>query len=357
MRRPHLTPPRRCGHPRWPAAAIIALAISAACLAAPPAVAESPTRIVDLGRQTAVREYAGWLLFSRWDGARYHLATYRAGGVRDLAVPTQRTPFDADAGPDSRGRPSGVVSLCRDSCDLYVIGFDPGDRLRAVRNANTGHDEVAPSVWHGRLVFGRRYGRDQVVAYSKRLQAPRSHPSDRLAGLPARRCGAGAPPSCRRIEDVRLPAMELWGRWVAQSWTYQPDDFPGFRQNEIRLTNLARSDTRQLAAMTTGIAGQTYLGPSIQNGRVAFFRACQVDRGGCSSRSSGPIRYRISTGDHQLAGANEAWSGWAWSGATAYHVPSSYACAGGDRGVRQPVCGIYRQTGLPWRAIAASHIR
>ena len=336
----------------------LVLALALALAGATSARAADPaTRIVDLARGTPVREYAGWLLFSRWDGTRYHLATWHAGSVRDLAVPSQRTPYDADAGPDSRGRPSGVVSLCRRSCDLYVIGFDSGDRLRPVRNANTSHDELAPTVWHGRLAFGRRYGPDQVVAYTKRLNAPRSHPSDRLAGLPARRCGAAAPPSCRRIEGVKLPAMDLWGRWVAQSWTYQPDDFPGFRQNEIRLTNLGRSDTRQLAAMGTGIAGQTYLGPSIDNGRVAFFRACQVGGGGCSARYAGAIRYRISTGDYQLAGADESWSGWAWSGARAYHVSGSYACADGDPGVRVPACGIYRQIGLPWHDIAASHIR
>ncbi len=173
---------------------------------------------------------------------------------------------------------------------------------------------------------------------------------------------AQAADSAMRIVDLaRDMPVRGYAGWVLFSrWDgarYQPDDFPGFRQNEIRLTNLGRSDTRQVAAMGTGIAGQTYLGPSIDNGRVAFFRACQVDRGGCSTRNSGAIRYRISTGDYQLAGANEAWSGWAWSGARAYHVPSSYACAGGDPGVSVPACGIYRRIGLPWRDIAARHIR
>ncbi len=339
------------------AAAVLFLAAAIACLAPSAAAAEPATRIVELGRQTPVREYAGWLLFSRWDGARYHLATFHDGDIRDLAVPTRRTPFDADAGPDSHGRPSAVVSLCGGSCDLHVIGFDPGDRLRAVRNANTGHDEIAPSVWRGRLVFGRRYGRDHVVAYTKRLDAARSHPSDRLAGLPARRCGAVDAPRCRRIKRVFLTAMDLWGRWVAQSWTYQPDGFPGFRQNEIRLTDADRSDTRQLARMVTGIAGQTYLGPAIANGRVALFRACQVDAGGCAARNSGAIRYRISTGGYELAGASEAWSGWTWSGASAYHVPSAFACSGGDPNVVVPACGIYRTTGLSWHAIAAGHLR
>jgi hypothetical protein len=317
------------------------------------------TPIASLERTTPVREYAGWVLFSRWDGSAYHLTTWHQGTTRDLPVPASSHPFDADVGPDSGGRPSAVVSLCRDSCELYVIGFDPGDRLRPVRNANTsGHDEISPSVWKGRLVFARRYGRDHIVPYTKRLQAPRSHPSSRLASLPERRCGAITPPDCRRIKRIRLGAMELWGRWVAQSWSYQPDDFAGERQNEIRLTDIHRTDTRRLAYMTTGEAGQTYLGPSIAEGKVAFFRACLVDGGGCSTQDSGAIRYGISNRRYEIAGADEGWTGWAWGGASSYHVPSSFDCAGGDPG--EPPgerCGIYRRTGLDWKPAPQERFR
>jgi hypothetical protein len=317
-------------------------------LAAPAAAQEQ--RIVDLQRATPVSEYGGWLLFSRWDGSAFRLSTWHDGDVRDLPVPPQSEPFDADAGPDSAGRPSAAVSICDASCDLFVIGFEPGDELRPVRNANTsGNDEVAPSVWRGRLVFGRRYGRDQLIPYTKRLAAPRSRPSDRLAGLPERRCGAVDPPECRRIEDVRLPHMDLWGRWVAQSWTYQPDGFGGFRQNEIRLTNIRRTDTRQVSYMGTGIGGQTFHGPAIAEGRVAYFKACEADRGGCHPRNSGAFRYRISSGDYQMVGAREGWSAWTWSGAAAYRVPSAFDCGGGDPGSppSEP-CGVYRRLGLDW---------
>ena len=151
--------------------------------------------------------------------------------------------------------------------------------------------------------------------------------------------------------------MELWGRWIAQIWTYQPDDFPGFRQNEVRLTDVARSDTRQIASMVTGLGGQTYLGPSIAEGRVAFFRACQGDPGGCSARNSAAIRYRISTGGYELAGADEAWSAWAWSGTAGYHVPSDFACSGGDPGIPVEPCAIIRRTGSDYHAIAERHVR
>lgn len=339
----------------------LALLLALAIVALSPTVAaaqEGTSRIVDLQRATPVREYAGWLLFSRWDGTAYRLSTWHEGVVRDLAVRPQGTVFDADVGPDSKGAPSAVVSLCDGSCDLYVIGFGAGDELRPVRNANTtGRDEIAPSVWKGELVFGRRYGDDQVVPYAKRLAWPRSRPSDRLAGLPARRCGAVDPPRCRGIEDVKLPAMELWGRWVGQSWTYQPDAFPGFRQNEIRLTNVSGRETRQVAAMTTGLGGQTYLGPSIAEGRIAFFRACQGDPAGCSTSDSGAIRQRISAGEYTHVGANEGWSGWAWSGAAAYHVPSAFACGGGDPAVPAGPCGIFRRFGLDWRPIPERRVR
>jgi hypothetical protein len=340
---------------------VAALAATTAGADAPQALAQAPADdelLVPLGRSTAVDEYAGWLLFSRWDGARYHWSTWHEGQVRDLPVRSQPGIFDADLGPDSHGRPSAVVSLCDGSCDLYVIGFGPGDRLRAVRNANTtGRDEVAPTVWKGRLAFGRRYSADRVVPYTKLLSWPRSRPSERLAGLPDRRCGAIDPPDCRRIEHTTLVAMELWGRWVAQHWTYQPDGFPGFRQNEIRLTNVGRTDTRQLAYMLTGLGGQTYVGPSIAEGRVAFFRACQGDPGGCRSTNSGAIRYRIANGRYDIDGAVEAWTGWAWSGATAYHVASSFACSGGDPGVATQPCAIHRRRDLSWQPVDERRVR
>lgn len=337
---------------------LAAAAVIASCVIAAPAAAQSPSegqRVTDLGRATTLSEYSGWLLFSRWDGSAYHLAVRHDGVVRDLAVPTQSKPFDADVGPDSKGRPSAAVSICRGSCDLFVIGFDAGDQLRPVGNANTtGRDEVAPTVWKGRLAFGRRYGKDLVVAYTKLLAAPRSRPSDRLAGLPRRRCDNSG---CRRLLNQDLKAMDLWGRWIAQSWTHG-DPGPGSFQNEIRLTNVRRTDTRQLGAVTTGLGGQTYLGPSFTSGYVAFFRACHGDGGGCNAGNSGAIRYGISSGRYEIADDNEAWSGWTLaSRGTDYHVPSAYDCSGGEPGFPpSTLCGIYRRTGLQWKSIDEERI-
>ena len=341
-------------------AALVVLVLASLSWASAGAAVQAPASsgVVELAKASPVREYAGWLVFSRWDGSAYRLATWHAGTVRDLPVRGQSSVFDADAGPDSSGKPSVVVSLCDESCDLFVIGLEPGDRLRPVRNANTsGHDEIAPTVWNGRLAYARRYGPDSIVPYTKLLAAARSRPSDRIGTLPARRCGAVDAPACRLIKHTELAGMELWGHRIAQSWRYQPDGFPGFRQNEIRLTDVARSDTRQIASMVTGLGGQTYLGPSIASGRVAFFRTCQGDPGGCFTNNSGAIRYRISSGRYEIAGARENWSAWAWSGVSDYHVPSAFACSGGDPGTPTEPCGIVRRIGLPWQPVAGHTIR
>ena len=334
-------------------------ALAVALLAALPTTASAQTgeQILPLAGATPIREHAGYILFSRWDGAAYRLSVLRDGGVTDLPVRPQAEPFDADVGPDSGGAPSAVVSLCDASCDLYVVGFGAGDVPRPVRNANTGRDETDPSVWKGRLVFARHYG-DDVVPYTKPLAAPRSRPSDRLASLPERRCGAVDPPDCRVIEKPDLVAMELWGSRIAQSWTYQPDDFPGFRQNEVRLTNVKRTDTRQVATMVTGLGGQAYVGPSFSGGRLGFFRACQGDPAGCSTDGSGAFRYRISDESYELAGANEAWSAWALTGDGDLHVPSAFDCSGGDPGSPpSEACGIYRRGALDWQDVPAERVR
>src|SRR3954469_6416513 len=90
---------------RRPALLAAALLVLAAPVAAhgqaPP---PQSTQLLALQRSTPVSEFDGWLLFSRWDGSAYHLATWHAGQARDLAVPTQASPFDADAGPNSSGQ-------------------------------------------------------------------------------------------------------------------------------------------------------------------------------------------------------------------------------------------------------------
>jgi hypothetical protein len=191
---------------------LVLLSFLALLAATAASAAPSATSVVAVSRPTPVREYDGWLLYSRWDGKAYHLAVNHDGTARDLAVPAQAQAFDADAGPNSAGHPSAAYSSCAGkTCDLYVISFATGAAPRPINNANTtDHDELAPTIWNGRLAFARRASKDEVLPYTKLLRAPRSTPSTRLAGLPSQRCGAADPPNCRAIEDVGTPALELW---------------------------------------------------------------------------------------------------------------------------------------------------
>jgi hypothetical protein len=313
------------------------------------------TPVTQLARETPVRAYDGWLLFSRWDDSSYHLSAWHDGQVRDLAVPASHHVFDADIGPGADGRPQVIVSRCASSCDLYVVGVEPGDHMKAVRSANTSRDEIAPTISEGRIAFGRRFSDDRVLAYTQRLTDKHAK---RLADLPETRCGAVIPPDCRPIADVNLQALELDGRWVAESWTYQPKDFPGHSQAEMRLTDVKHTDTRQLAAMTVGEGEQTYLAPSIADGQVAFFRACFADRSGCSPKSSGAIRYDISSRRYELDGISTSWTGWAWNGSVGFHVPSEFDCRGGDpSGPPGERCAIYRRDGLDWTSVSQHALR
>ena len=120
-------------------------------------------------------------------------------------------------------------------------------------------------------------------------------------------------------------------------------------QNEIRLTDLSGTRDLLVADMTSGESGQVYLGLSIAGGDVAFFRGCQGDPAVRARPATGVDRYDIATRRYQIAGANEAWTGWAWDGSAEYHVPSAFDCSGGDsgrptvRGVRDlPVCTTCR---------------
>ena len=231
-------------------------------------------------------------------------------------------------------RPSSRCATRPATCTS--IGFEPGDRLRPVRNANTtGHDEIAPTVWKGRLAYARRYGSDNIVPYTKLLAAARSHPSDRIGTLAD---AAAAEPStrreCRVIKHTELAGMELWGRWIAQSWRYQPDGFPGFRQNEIRLTNVSRSDTRQIDVddhrTSAGRPTSDRRSPADASRSCAPARAI-AER--ASRNNSGAIRYRISSGRYELAGERRELVGMGLERRLRLPRAVDFACAGGEPGM------------------------
>ncbi len=104
-------------------------------------------------------------------------------------------PFNADIGTDTGGRPELIYQRCAGStnpgyqivqpgptgCDLFVYSLADATGERPVRNANDpAHNDVDPTLWHGRIAWTREYGSGQhanPIVYTKLLSAPRSQPS------------------------------------------------------------------------------------------------------------------------------------------------------------------------------------
>jgi hypothetical protein len=317
--------------------------------------AAAPAQEISTSRATPLREHAGVTVLSRWDGSAYRLAIRSAGGapVDVTQVRAQARPFDVDIGSDTRGRPALVMSLCDPDCDLFVTS-PFGGPVRPVRNANTSdHDESAPTIWRGRIAFARRYG-TRDVPYTKELVAPRSRPSTRLAGLPQQRCLSPDPPTCRPIERERIAALEIWGRWVGQSWTYEVNGAGGFRQNEMRLTTIDRRDTRQLAFHVTGLSGQRLLAPSFANGAVAWYLGCNSDTGGCKDRG-GATRYGINTRTYARDVETTRLGGWAWDGQFQHRsLEGPAGCTVEESEIAPPagaVCPLVRAPQPDWQRV------
>jgi hypothetical protein len=170
-----------------------ALAVAPLLLAlagAPPASA-ADTVLGQVRRPSAVRTFAGTQVFSAFDGTAYRLAIRRNGMVEQLPVAPSRTAFDVDIGPDRTGRPELIYSRCDSDCDLFVLSLAAGGGERPLRTVNTSADEVAPTLWKGRVAFARGTlfgpgreieGGSRAVVYTKGVER---------AALTTRRAPAG----------------------------------------------------------------------------------------------------------------------------------------------------------------------
>jgi len=287
---------------------LTALALAAGVVT--PAAAET---VVPLQGPTAVREYAGIALLSAFDPATdtYRLATVSDGVLTPVpGVAPAGAAFDADIGPGANGRPQIVFSTdSGGQRDLFVVSL-PGGAVRPVSNANTRSNEVAPTLWRGRIAFTRLYGPDRdpqrsgvqrdPVVYTKRLVAPRSTPSTRLPGVPRRRCGDDGT-TCGPTEFPFVAEMELYGSRLAQSVFYTCDTCAGIAQNEVRLVDADTRRAEQIAFQVTGLSGQSYQGLSFVGRRLAFYKSCGGDTSGCNGGKRGPRSFRLPNGPFEGA--------------------------------------------------------
>jgi hypothetical protein len=306
------------------AACTLALLLPAAAPAAPVATPAGAT---------AVREYQGTIVFSqfvgsgvpRQDATPWRLAIRRPGAAPELLdVPPADRPFDADIGPAANGRPQLIYRRCSETCDLFVHSLRPGTGERPVRNANDpDHDDVAPTLWRGRIAWARIYGeqRDRkVVVYTKTLTAPRAQRSTRLPGVPVRRCG-DVERRCGPTTGRTVEALELHGDHLAQVVDYGCTGCSGIAQSELRLVSVSDRTATPVAFQVVGLSGQSLLGPSFHGGTLGWYRACLGDPGACQHGRATPFRYRLSTREAaQGAPGPVRLDGFADTGALLYEV-------------------------------------
>jgi hypothetical protein len=289
---------------------LIVIAVALVALAAGTATAQAQT-VARPQAATTVREYQGILAFSTYDPAidRWRLAVRRPGqDAETLPVAPSRLPFDADIGPNSNGRPQLIYRRCEGAgtCDLYVYALEGDGGERPVHNANDpDHDDVAPTIWRGRIAWTRIYGsgRDaRPVVYTKLLTAPRSRPSTRLPGVPERRCG-DVERVCGPTTARSVMTLELWGANLAQTVAYTCRGCSGVARAELRLVRVPARSSAQLAVQQVGLGGQVLVGPSFADGRLGWYRTCLGDPAGCRGGVARPYRYRLSNGRYERAGS------------------------------------------------------
>lgn len=326
---------------RSPAAAIsrrasgLVALLCGAALALGAANATADTVVDRTARPTDLSAGEGVLVYSRYDTAirRYRLMLAPVDG-RPVAVPVapSRAPFDADVGATAKGNAYLVYQRCgaaADSCDVYTFNtVTRRERRSAVSDPH--HAERHVTYWKGRLVFVREYGtraRPHQVVYER--PSPRSRRSERLPGLPSRRCVRG------RCQDVSggFDDLELNGELLAQAaYSTRPELYDGqdgkltpADLTELRLVNVRTGRSQQLSRRASGLGGQTWLGLSFDGGLLHAYFACLGESDGCKPANAGAYRYGYSTRRWQQSGSAEQLGGYAVGNGTTYAEPVNAA--------------------------------
>ena len=155
--------------------------------------------------------YGGHLVFSRREGDRYRLYHWHDGRLDVLPIPSRRTAFDADAGPDEAGHPAVVYSQCSARCRTFQLRLD-----RPARPRELGIEGRMPSSWRGRLAYvasGKLWIRFRGKDESRRL------PLALGAAVEALDLGPRAAVFTWDTEDV--------GTGIGEGWVLQIDPLRG----------------------------------------------------------------------------------------------------------------------------------
>lgn len=276
-----------------------------ALLALAPAAPAQEQVLARIDVPTPIAAHDGRLAYSVRDGAGGFALVSRAGGLTArVPVRSRPVPFDVDLGPDASGATIAVYSRCATDapfvttgsvayddgrgCDIYAFDFRLGRERRLLAASSPTASEFWPSVWRGRIAFGRTYDhkRDYPYLYVKDLDSRR--PSERQPGGQREECFRD--PRTRRVscsDDRRSApsALELYGSRLGFAWSYQGN--AEGRSYELRLDTLGGGHRRVAAQGGGGLTAVTLGWPAFEAGRLYWTQSCFGDGSGC------PGRYRL----------------------------------------------------------------
>jgi hypothetical protein len=264
---------------------LIALLATFAVVAAAAPAAAAPTTVAPLHGETAVRAFGGVQAWSDLDSAdkQWHVAVRSGGQVTRPPIAAAKDAIEVDVGPGAGGAPVLAYVRCTDSCRVLVAGVDGGAAQTVPGSAGASH----PTIWGSRVAWVR--GKSTVM--TSRLDG-----SGRkvLPGAPRRECHrpfTGRALRCERPQNASVDALELRGTQLALIDAYGLKHASGNGTTEVRTESIKGGPQRLVGRLTIGEAGQAWVGPSWEKGKLFFYKACFGDPSGCVGGRGGAYGY------------------------------------------------------------------
>jgi hypothetical protein len=301
------------------------LVLCLALIAAAPAAAADTVVGTMPGRPYDFSAWGGHAVFSVYDQASGSFTLYEseAGGIAPAGVATFTNAPEPDVGPDAAGRPVAVYRRCADvaqlDCPVYELALgQPAAQERRLSELDVkGTSIAAPTIWKGRIAFGRMRHNRVANVYVQRSPGSRR----------VRLLGRGTVPDCQEkgcAVDAYPVAMDLGPTGLAMVWDLAGGDAIPQEDEELWRVPL---DGRPGTLLDVGVAGECGFGgrfsfsgfasPVVVGSRVAYLRV----RGDCYESDSAfvlggpsPLASRVHRvgGTHLAYAAARDGAGWWW---------------------------------------------
>lgn len=271
-------------HPR----SLAALAAVAACLMLAPSAVAAPRVLATVNSLSPISAHGDWVAWSVPVNGAWGLVVSDGGTPRPLPIQPRTQPFDVDLGSDAGGRPVATFSRCATAPEPRGAGIAPwtgsGCRVRVVdlatgveRSAGiprpAGASDTTPSMWRGRVAFGRRDRRhgdvSQVLLWTP---GKRSLRTLRHGAMPTKcpfRTGCkGA------LQRGAVTGLDLGARLATFAWWIEAPGVVGHAGWEVRADDLRSGRSTRVGTgyvgevCTEGIDGKTPSTPSAAGTRV-----------------------------------------------------------------------------------------